>query len=125
MGFGCECGYAWKGTLPETRDHEGEYLSLVELEQWEREVVGAIGSFLRALASGERDRWFDESTYFNHHYPRDLPDEEVIGDLLTATRLPRGVCVYRCPQCLQVYIQEHGDSNRWMKYEYVESIGTA
>ena len=48
MGFGCECGYAWKGTLPETRQHEGEYLTLIERERWLEEASEAIASFVQA-----------------------------------------------------------------------------
>jgi hypothetical protein len=124
MGFGCECGYAWKGTLPETRQHEGEYLTLIEREQWLEEASEAIASFVQASASGLRDQWFDGTKYFNSQYPRDLPDGEVILDLLFATRMGKGVDVYRCPQCRRVYIQEQQDTNWWLKYQYVERNGT-
>jgi hypothetical protein len=124
MGFWCECGYAWKGTKPETRQHQGEYLSVVEQEKWQEEVSRAIASFVQASASGLKDKWFDDSGYFNSVYPRDQSDEEIIHDLVSSTRLSWGVDVYRCPECQRVYIQEASDTNWWMKYQYAERIGT-
>jgi hypothetical protein len=124
MGFACECGYAWKGTLPETRQHEGEYLSVIEREQFIREASEAIASLVEALALGQRDRWFDQSKYFNSLYPRDAQVAEVIHDLLSAIRMSKGVDVYRCPQCQRVYIQEQPETNWWLKYQYDKRIGT-
>lgn len=125
MGFGCECGYSWKGTLPETLQHEGEYTSLIEREQWMVEAAAAIASFIDASASGLRDQWFEESKYFNSLYPRDLPVREVIHDLLTTTRMSKALEVYRCPQCRRVYIQEQLDTNQWLEYQYVETTGSS
>ena len=110
--------------MPETRRHEGDYLTLVEREQWLEEASTAIASFVNASRTGFRDQWFDESEYFNSQYHRELPDGEVIHDLLSAIRLSKGVGVYRCPQCRRVYIQEQSETNMWMTYEYVKTTGT-
>ncbi len=123
MGFHCECGFAWKGTLPETRQDQGDYLTLIEQEEWMEEASEAITSFVEASASGLRDQWFDGSKYFNSVYPRDLPDREVIRDLLFATQRSRGVEVFRCPRCRRVYIEEQTGTNRWLTYQFVERNG--
>lgn len=120
MSFGCECGYTWSGVREETRQHEGEYLSVVEREEWMDEASRAIASLAEASAKGMRDQWFDESKYFKSAYPRDLPDVEVFYDLLRNTRMSRGIDVYRCPKCQRVYLQEAADSSQYMKYQRVE-----
>jgi hypothetical protein len=67
-----------------------------------------VATFQDAVRSGQKMEWIEQN--FSSQYPRDLPDEAIIHDLLMSLLLGKySITLYQCEVCGRLWIQEpHG-----------------
>ena len=123
--FACQCGHIMRDNVS-THEFGGEFYWDKDREDWLEEVSEAIASFIQAVASGKREEWFEQSPHFRHYFNQAYlpagPDREVIFDLLLSATLEKALAVYRCPNCMRLYLQQEPGKNMWLEFRPERSI---
>jgi hypothetical protein len=88
--------------------------------QDEQEAVSStafegVRAFLSAVAAGRREAWL--AFHFGSDFPRFDDDADAIYQICFKAGLDTGRCVYRCPECQRLHVQEARFENRWICYE--------
>src|SRR5579862_8660922 len=73
-------------------------------------VTQALAEFVDLSMQGRREEWIAKC--FQQGYPRDLPNEEVIGDYLSGRLAANSVLTYQCEGCgrLLIYRDRQGSA---------------
>ncbi|MFN7494903.1 MAG: hypothetical protein ACK5RG_18415, partial [Cyclobacteriaceae bacterium] len=72
------------------------------------QIVNVIKSFLDAKEKGEREQWM-QSNFRIPPYPTDLPDQEMIWDLIHDFQVSVRRTIFQCNNCSRIWIQRGHD----------------
>lgn len=100
--LGCRCGHIivdQADCLP----YKAEILSDQDAERVWDDTSAAVAAYYALSTTEERHRWI--ASYFNSHYPLDLPHASVIYDILTGGMLRYGRTLYECESCGRLWLQ--------------------
>lgn len=102
----CKCGHLISDVAYPCPT-EARCLSQSVFEALDRRFASDVFAFLAAVRSGCRDAWLVKT--FGDIYPKDLPDAEVISDLLSARYFKNSLRISECKQCGRLWIQKEPD----------------
>lgn len=111
--MGCVCGAIISDVVGPCAT-EGEVLGDQPDEQFYRDFTASLTGFLEAVREGRRDAWLIQK--FGEIYPRDLPDSEVIGDILMVTRRPYILSIAECGACGRLHVQRAPELNQYVTF---------
>lgn len=111
----CSCGYVISDVLIPS-ETEGNLLR--QQDDVFSEAAAKIAAFCTAARAGKRGEWIASDL---HEYAHDLPDEDVIHDILAAYWLERALRVCECGGCGRLWVQEQPGMNRYMAFSPDES----
>lgn len=106
----CGCGHVMsdvQAPCPTTGQIAGDVFEEAALRDW----VRTVASFLSALRDGRRLDWFKRHPRFVKC--ADLPDEDIVDDLLDAYRSGRR-SAWECESCGRLWIQTRPYENEWL-----------
>jgi hypothetical protein len=83
-------------------------------ERFQSESSAAVKSFLTALVAGRKEEWI--RSFFFSGYPADLPDESVLGDVISYFERRYHKSVAECEQCGRLWVQAKPGENVYRSY---------
>jgi len=111
--LGCKCG----GLISNVESSSSTEGGLTRQEDFDRvfsHVSEQIASFLQAVCSGKRVRWIESR--FLDVYPKDLPDDTIIYDIITATYVDASLSICERKACGRLYVQHHIGENKYLGF---------
>lgn len=93
---------------------EGELTSQRDSERLYSESTQAIGAFVAALQTGQRDTWI--RNFFLSGYPTHASNEAVISDIVSHFETKYRKSVAECDRCGRLWVQMHPGENQYRSY---------
>lgn len=105
----CSCGYViadQKNNLA----YKANYLPDRSREDFSQDIVRIVKSFNEAKDNGQKKDWISEN-FTVPPYPTDLPDHEMIWDLIHNSFIGKTATIYQCDACGRILIQRGRTDN--------------
>lgn len=109
----CKCGHVISDVVCPCPT-EADVIGDTAYERFDREFTHDVAGFLAAIREGKRTEWIAE--HFGVIYPHDLPDAEIISDLLTANFRRYAISMAECEQCGRLWLQRRVDENHYRSF---------
>jgi hypothetical protein len=105
----CHCGHTISD-VSNNRPYKADFLPDENREDFLNDIVKIIKSFNDAKESGQRDNWIKEN-FTVPPYPTDLPDQEMIWDLIHNSFIEKTGTMFQCDSCGRILIQRGQTDN--------------
>ncbi len=105
----CNCGHIiadQSNNLP----FRADYLPNKSSEDFSRDIVKILESFNQAKDNKQKDNWISEN-FTVPPYPLDLPDQEMVWDLIHNSFVEKTGTIYQCDVCGRILIQRGHTDN--------------
>ena len=109
----CQCGYTISDTVCPCPT-EAAVVGDIAYELLDRDFTKDVADFLCAIQNGNRDLWIAQR--FNAVYPKNLPDSDVISDLLSYHYSTHSLRLSECEACGRLWIQQAPDENGYRSF---------
>jgi hypothetical protein len=93
---------------------EGLVIGDQDYDHFDRDFTSQVASFLEAVREGRREKWLTE--HFSSIYPRNLPDAEVISDILSWTQFSYVLSIAECESCGRLHVQVAPGINEYLTF---------
>lgn len=118
MSYLCLCGHVIKDNLYPS-PNSGDLKWQPEFERASNDSTEALRDFFEAVQSGEKDEWLI-SFFVNGDFYLTAELSTIVTDIVSRFDNKEGHTVYRCPECLRIYIQDQYSSDNYDCYEKME-----
>jgi hypothetical protein len=110
----CLCGHTIVDQANNLR-YKADFLPDQNREDFWTDIVNIIKDFNDAKEKGEKENWMKEN-FTVPPYPIDLPDQEMIWDLIHNSFVDKTRTMFQCETCGRILIQEKG-SERFITFK--------
>ncbi len=93
---------------------EADVIADTAYEYFNGEFTRDVAAFLASTRENKRNEWIVE--HFGAIYPTDLPDAEIISDLLTSNFRKYAVSIAECANCGRLWLQRCVDENDYRSF---------
>lgn len=109
----CRCGAVISDVVTPTPT-EGWLYRDEDLDEYYDEMSRDITAFFTAVREERRGAWIGQ--FFSPEYPADLPDVEIVQDIITSHAGRRSLSVAECDACGRLWVQRSHGENRYLSY---------
>lgn len=109
----CKCGHIISDVVCPCVT-EADVIGDAAYERFDRDFTRDVTDFLASVHEGRRNDWLVEN--FGAIYPNDLPDAEIISDLLTANFRKYAVSMAECEKCGRLWLQRRVGENHYRSF---------
>ncbi len=109
----CKCGHVISDVACPCAT-EADVIGDTAYEHFDRDFTHDVASFLASTRENRRSEWIVER--FGTIYPTNLPDAEVISDLLTANFRNYAVSIAECEKCGRLWLQRRVNENDYRSF---------
>jgi hypothetical protein len=99
----CNCGHVIADQA-NNLSFRADYLPDRSSEDFSHDIIEIIKSFNQAKDSGQKENWINEN-FTVPPYPTDLPDHEMVWDLIHNSFIEKTRTIYQCESCGRIWIQ--------------------
>jgi len=93
---------------------EARVIGDTAFEHFETDFSRHVAALLASTRDNTRAEWLVE--HFGEVYPSDLPDAEIISDLLTSSFLKYAASMAECEQCGRLWLQRNVGQNLYRPF---------
>ena len=116
----CKCGHVISD-VAYACPTEAKILGDKAYEKFDRGFVTDVKNFLDSIRQNRRSDWI--ANHFGEIYPNDLPDHEIISDLMMIHLSRNTLCISECEACGRIWVQSGFESNHYRSFSADDEDG--